>query len=318
MSAFWETWLGASGATPRSKTLRGTSTWLKNMFRPYDNRKHGFCFRRDDKGKTWVAYTNICTEWGPFAQHVLLPSTVSKSFFLCWILLGLSVGVCIFVGQTKRARSAYWPIYRECPKLQIPCTSASKVLRNSVVHVHHNAVQRTILAARNTYSANDSNAHNSLLKNVICPVALNNAVRSAWIVWCTSADQTFVLDRSLNVDTPLILLLAAMIGQATALWWSWTRGFLLTPLGIDLTLRRRFLKYPWKFRLPCWFSSLCMYRFSFLPPLIPVFYCVQRVSLSYPTLYPEAFGPYCRIKKGWYLNASKIAVITSSTCMPPF
>lgn len=37
---------------------------------------------------------------------------------------------------------------------------------------------------------------------------------------------------------------------------------------------------------------------------IPMFYCVQRVSLSDPTLYAR--------------NASKIAVITSSTYMPPF
>lgn len=82
MSAFRETWLGASGTTPRSKTLRGTSTWLKNMFRPYDYRKHGVCFHGDDKGKTWVAFTNICTECGPFAEHdVLLPATVAKCFF---------------------------------------------------------------------------------------------------------------------------------------------------------------------------------------------------------------------------------------------
>lgn len=286
MSAFWETWLGASGATPRSKTLRGTSTWLKNMFCPYGNRKHGFCFRGDDKGKTWVAYTNICTEWGPFAQHVLLPSTVAKSF-LYWILFGLSVGVCIFVGNNKRARSAYWPIYSECPKLQVPCASASKVLRNFVVHLRHNAVQRTIIAASNTLSAKTC---------IIFYIKMWFALSHCAMQYVARKPNFCYIAPSTSTHTQ-ILLLAAMTGQATALWGSWTRWFLLTPLGICLTLQRRFLKYPWKFRFPCWFSSLYMYTFLFLSPfipydeVIPMFYCVQRVSLSYPTPYPDTFWP---------------------------
>lgn len=103
MSAFRETWLGASGTTPRSKTLRGTSTWLKNMFRPYGYRKHRVCFHADDKGKTWVSFTNICTEWGPFAQHdVLLPATVAKCFFFHSKYTVLCLSVCsLWVRQNE-------------------------------------------------------------------------------------------------------------------------------------------------------------------------------------------------------------------------
>lgn len=73
------------------------------MFCPHDNRKHGFCFRRDDKGKTFVAYTNICTEyWDRLrnmscclrrSQKVVFFFTLNTSWFVC---------VCVYLCRSDQ------------------------------------------------------------------------------------------------------------------------------------------------------------------------------------------------------------------------
>lgn len=131
MSAFGETWLGASGTTPRSKTLRGTSTWLKNMFRPYDYRKHRVFVSAGmiKERREWPSPTFVLNR-DRLCNTMFCSLRRSQNVFLLRIHSSVSVCVCfLWVRQNEPGQhtDASFVSVQNCPayvEARVPVTSA--------------------------------------------------------------------------------------------------------------------------------------------------------------------------------------------------